>query len=181
MCRSVHLYAGTPPSFQLVVFFCLLCSIYCCCCCCRIMSVSHGISSSQAFYDTMLHPGYSSSRTASLCGPLLCLCWHCISCPCVMCVLRTIRKHVACATAAAVMFEVNNTVKIRVNAPPGRCDFAGNKICPGAFTAWPVRFLKERFGTFCPPRGDTKKQEKKTRTHTQHTPLTHTATALANA
>ena len=67
--------------------------------------------------------------------------------------------------AISIYFGVLN--KYRNNAskrPSGRCDFARVKKHPGAFTAWPGRFLGS--GAFCPP-GAKKKEQKKL------TPLTH--------
>ena len=56
--------------------------------------------------STLWQPRYNSSRTESLCGLLLRVCWHCI---CVCDVCYKIRKHVACATPAAVLLNVNST------------------------------------------------------------------------
>ena len=59
---------------------------------------------------------------------------------------------------------------MRVNAPPGRYDFAGVKKRPGAFTAIPRCFLKKKNWGFWPLGTIRKNKEKK-----KHTPLTRGA------
>ena len=107
LCGSVDLFVCWHLTFQLSFSFCLLCLLLAAAAvACRLY---HTVP--QTFeLSTLWQPRYNSSRTASLCGPIICLCWHCI-CVRDVCGMRyEIRKHVARATTAVVvLLKVNNT------------------------------------------------------------------------
>ena len=99
VCGSVDLlvcwHAGTPR-FNILFYF-----LYsaCCCCCCSIMSCITPRFKLSSSLPCGCY-GANSSRTARSCGPLLCLCWHCI-CLCDVCAM--IRKHVAHSTLPTLL------------------------------------------------------------------------------
>ena len=84
VCGSVDSFVSWHSKFQLSFFY-LVCSV------CLLLAAAavscrlyHTVPQALEL-STLWHPRHDSSRTASLCGPLLWVCWHCI-CVCVMCV-----------------------------------------------------------------------------------------------
>ena len=78
MCRCVQVcafFCAQEPTFVLAsFFFCLLCFTAVAAVSCRL----YGTVPQALKLSTMWRPRYISSRTASLCGPLVCVCWRCV-------------------------------------------------------------------------------------------------------
>ena len=75
VCRSVDSYVCWHPTFQLSFLFCLVSLLVAAAV--AVLCLYHTVTQALEL-STLWQPRYNSTRTTSLCGPLLCVCWHCI-------------------------------------------------------------------------------------------------------